>query len=111
VHDEPGRLVDDDHVVVFIDDRERHLLSHGACGERRRLFHAVMFARFDPARGVGYCRARANDAPFRDERLQPRARQGGHGVGEKPVESDAIVSGPDIRMVNGVPLVGCHAGN
>jgi hypothetical protein len=47
------RLVDHDHVLVLIDDREVHGLALGLGGDRHRQVEDKGLARFDPSGGVG----------------------------------------------------------
>ena len=52
MHDEAGRLIDDDERVVLIDDGERDGFGDRLGGGRRRQIEHDRVARFDPVSGV-----------------------------------------------------------
>jgi hypothetical protein len=81
VDDQPGRLVDDQQMLVLEDDRQRDVLRlvvrrlRLGDGERERLVAADLGRRV--ARRA--CR-RGGSARRLDQRLQPLARQGRHAA-------------------------------
>ena len=54
MHDHPGRLVDDDQIVILMDDIERNGLGRGPCRFRRRYDQHDPVAFVDPVIGVQY---------------------------------------------------------
>ena len=85
--DEPGRLVDDDDVLVLEADVERHRLRRRPVVHRRRHAHRIELARFDPERGVAYRRAAEAHVALFDEALEPGARKPVQTRRQKPVEA------------------------
>ena len=73
MHDEAGRLVDDDEGVVLIDDVERDRLRRGRRGREGGQSELEALARFDPVFWVLYGRPAACHLPLLDQSLQPRA--------------------------------------
>ena len=99
--DEPGRLVDDDQVLVLVDDGERHVLA----GERRILGRRRLEGDRAPAasRVDGSRATRAVDADFAglDQRLEPGARKRdasrGRRGAQEPVEPLAGALRADVE--------------
>ena len=88
--DEPGRLVDDDKMLVLVDDVERQILpDHGRIGWRRRLENDPR-AFGEAERRIARRRAVDLDLAGLDQRLEPGARECdaalGRGPAEEPVE-------------------------
>ena len=86
VHHHAGRLVDDDEILVFEDDREVHRLAFWL--GRHRLGHDQQenLAGFDPVRRVGYGRAAGADVARLDQLLEAAARQAGEPPCQESVE-------------------------
>ena len=93
MHDEPGRLVDDDDGVVLVDDVERNCLrlrGLALTGARHADFEAV--ARFDRVFHVFYGRRAERDAALSDQGLQAGAAQLGKAAAQEAVEPLASVA-------------------
>ncbi len=92
VHDEMGRLVDDDEVLVLVDDVKVDLLGRWRGG--RGFGHAdlELVAWFDPVRPVFYARMRRIcDVTGANERLHVGAAQVLDALGQEFVEARAQV--------------------
>ena len=86
MHHKPGRLVDNDDVVVLIDDIERDLLAFRLGVGRLRHLDYDRIAVCDVISGVADLRGAYSDGAFKDQRFQPRARQGGQTRRQHAVE-------------------------
>ncbi len=73
VDDEPGRLVDDDEMLVLVDDVERDVLALDGQIFRRGRVERDGRPRGELARGVARDLAVDEDAAVLDQRLEPRA--------------------------------------
>ena len=101
MHDEPGRLVDHDEVVVLVDDRERDRLRLRLGRHRRRHDERDARARARLERRIAHDGVVDGDAPVADQRLQAAARQVGEGARQDAVEPlrRAIVRDDEIAPV------------
>ena len=90
---EPGRLVDDDDMLVLIDDGEIHGLRHRLVGDRRRQAQGEALAGADPQRRVRYGRAIQGHVSRLDEMLDARPRKIGEMRRQQPVETRARLGG------------------
>ena len=86
MHDEPGRLVDHDEVVVLVDDRERNRLRLRLGRHDRRHDERDARARARLERRIAHNGIVDGDAPVADQRLQAAARQVGEGARQDAVE-------------------------
>ena len=75
MHDEAGRLVDDDDVVVLVNDIERDLFAQGLGGHRRRHVDCDRIPLHDMISGVADGRVFHRDLAVEDQGFQPRPRQ------------------------------------
>ena len=91
--DQPGGLVDDQQMLVLEHDGQRDVLRFVV--RRLRLGHrdAQAFVAADLGRRVAHRLAVRLDRAAADQRLQPLARQGRHGIGERTVEPPAGMGG------------------
>ena len=69
MHDQPGRLVDDDQMLVLVGDAERHGLGARLGGLGLGHLHLVALPGFDPAARLSYCRAGEPHLACADQRL------------------------------------------
>lgn len=92
VHDETGRLVDHDQIVVFVDDVERKIFALDAGCFCFRQTDRVDHARFDRCPRLPYRRAGANVA-IADERLDAGAAHAIDLRGKPTVDALARIFG------------------
>ena len=84
--DEPGRLVDDDEVVVLVDDGEFDRFACGSAGDRRRHRQRDPRSACDLAARVEHRHAVDGHLALPDQRLQAAARQIALQPRQHPVE-------------------------
>lgn len=95
MHDETGRLFDDDEVFVFVYHVKRDVLAlrDGRCG--RRNADGEDLARFDPEIAVSYRFARMRDGTALDQLLKARTADVAEGGCEKAVEPPTRLAAAD----------------
>ncbi len=96
MHDEPGRLVDDDQLVVLEQDVERDVLAHrfGRLGLGQNDRDRVTFS--DLALGLVHRRAGNADRTLLDEGLDAAARQFGSELQGQPL-IESLAGGTGVR--------------
>ena len=94
VDDEPGRLVDDEQMLVLENDLERDVLRFVVRRPwlRARQRGAIFAANL--RRGVADRACRPLHCTAADQRFQPLARERRDGGGERAVEAPARMGGP-----------------
>ncbi len=97
MHDEAGRLVDDDEVGVLIDDGKRDVLAERRGGQRRRHRDGVGLARFDPEIAVSYRLARVRHGAGREQLLKTRTADIAERCGEEAVQPPSRLIRRDHR--------------
>ena len=95
MHDEPGRLVDDDQIVVFVDDIERQALTFNTGRLRRRQGNFIDGARFDRGSRLPY-RPAAAHMPVSNQGLNTRTAQVVDLVRQPAIDPLAGVLGPAV---------------
>src|SRR5690606_27714585 len=98
VHDEPGRLVDDDQVLVLIDDIERNAFRLRLGRLRRRHLDPEHLVRFDPVSGLAYRPARSRDVAGTEQRLNPGAAHRRELSRQKAIETHLALLGGDDAL-------------
>ena len=91
--DQARRLVDDQQMLVLEHDRQRDVLRLVVRGRRLGNRDAQRFLAADLGRRVADRLAAGFDRAAADQRLQPLARQGRDGGGERAVEAPARMGG------------------
>jgi hypothetical protein len=101
VDDQPGRLVDDDQVVVLEQDHERHRLGLGDQRRGRPHPHDDLVAGAQLDARLGCRRAADEDVALVDQALDLRAAQLGQPRGDERVEplGDRRVAGLDAEAM------------
>ena len=94
MYDHTRRLVDDEHVVVLVDDRQRERLGAELVGGARRDLDLDTLAALQPMSPLAYD-AIDPDVPLLDELLQTGARDIGDARGEPTIEPLARRTGVD----------------
>ena len=89
VHDEAGRFVDDDQVVVLVEDREIHRFGLKPGWNRGRQLPVEAIAGSQPATGPRRPIVEA-DVPLRDQALDLASTLSGEQAGEVLVESGSV---------------------
>lgn len=84
-----GRFVDHDQVAVLVKNGEVQWLSRRRCFPRLGNFYGETLFRFDPCRGLNYCRRAAVDRSLFDELFDPAARHPHQAGGEESVQPQA----------------------
>ena len=92
MHDEAGRLVDDDDGVVLVSDIERDCLGLRLGAHRRRNADFEAVARFDRVFHVFYGRGPERDATLPDQGLEAGAAQAGQAIAQEAIEPLAGVA-------------------
>ena len=92
---EPGRLVDDEQVLVLMDDDQRNVLRYQGRIGWPWYRKYKMVAWFDPQGCLRYRPPAACEAAFLDEGLDPGSRQVRKDVGEDPVNPVSRLLGSD----------------
>ena len=83
------RLVDDNHVVIFVNDNKRDIFGNDVRVLGRRDTHLVRLTRFDPVVRLSYGPRAVTDLAIANERLHARAAE--FGVrSRKPARKPAI---------------------
>ena len=86
VHDHPGGLVDDEHVVVLVHDRERDRLRPQRVRRLRRHLDLHVLPALQTVRGLAGDAVDTDD-PGVDQGLQPRARHLGDVRGQPSIQA------------------------
>lgn len=103
MNDQPGRLVDDDQMLVFERDPERDILR--LVMRRRGIGHGdgEGLARRRLARRLADELPVARDLAARDQHLQPLARQRGNSVRQRAIEPPPVGGRRDRCLNDGSP--------
>ena len=93
VDDEPGRLVDDQQMLVFIDDAKIDALRFVVRGLGGGDGEQILLVALHLDRGIANGLAvGAGQGPRLGQHFQPFARQGRHAVGKRAVKAPATVA-------------------
>ena len=106
MHDEAGRLVDDDQRVVLVDDSERNRFAVGLGLFGRRQIDGDSVAGIDVRRRIADRARRDLDLSVQDQRFEARARQRRNARGQHAVEALAGLFGGDNDGLSGVHGLG-----
>ena len=87
MHDQAGRLVDDDQLGVLVDDVERDRLRLRGRRLRRRHGHGDLVAGTEAPARLGHRHAVDFHGAGEDERLGAGTAQFGHGLGNEGIET------------------------
>jgi len=107
VHYEPSRLVDDDEIFVFVDDRQRNVLTLRDRRNGPRNCDDVIFAWFDPEISIPYRFLKEADGAACDKLLYAGATEAAHARGQEPVQPPTGLSiGDDGATFRGFDIFG-----